>query len=290
MKLLNMMLIIILSCISVYAVDYFAYKAETAPTIDGVIGYSEWANLTVDMVCPDILNAPNQGSVIIGSENGPLPSDASAQVYITWDASNLYIAIDVTDNNQNWRAYSPGPYNSQDAFQVCFNLNKVGTRYIGDDPASDTAIWDIVADTADAAGAGIYSHGRAFSNIEQIQIEAQTNASGYVIEAAIPWGQIDGDYLPAIGDEHGVGFMVLDFDNNALNALFTDFGEGENTIEQPSTWNTLRLISEDGCGLLSFSSGDVNNDCIVDLSDLSTLAVYWSKCTDPDDPECIDLR
>lgn len=291
MRFMNLILILVISCVSAYAVDYFAYTAETAPAIDGIINQGEWLSQPVNMVCPDILNSPNQGSVVVGATGGPAQSDASMEVFMMWDTDYLYIGIDAADNNKNWLSYSPGPYNGQDAFQMCFNFfNRSGVNFADNNPASDTSIWDIVADTADSAGAGIYSHGRQFGDIEQIQIDSSVNSTGYMIEVAIPWAQIEAGYTASTGDEHGVGLIVLDFDNNGLNALFTDFGSGQNTISQPATWNTLRLVNAEGCGVLPLSSGDVNNDCVVDLKDFSIIASYWAGCTNPSDAKCIDLR
>ena len=49
-------------------------------------------------------------------------------------------------------------------------------------------------------------------------------------------------------------------------------------------------ILENECGAWDFLWADFDEDCDVDISDLSQLAADWLDCSRPYDPGCIDLR
>jgi len=52
------------------------------------------------------------------------------------------------------------------------------------------------------------------------------------------------------------------------------------------------MVHENDCGALSYGylPGDLNKDCLVDLSDFAVMAANWLECTLPTDVTCVDAR
>jgi len=48
-------------------------------------------------------------------------------------------------------------------------------------------------------------------------------------------------------------------------------------------------IKENDCGVWGYDSVDMNQDCQIDLWDLSSLVQHWLECTFPE-PGCSDYR
>lgn len=83
------------------------------------------------------------------------------------------------------------------------------------------------------------------------------------------------------------------------NTVLTDDRTAEITHTADSTvdgdYETVAIdevtvdIYEDECGHWDFSAMDFNQDCVVDLLDLSTFIDDWLVCTQPHETGCVDL-
>lgn len=83
------------------------------------------------------------------------------------------------------------PYNGQDVIQLVFNPHNDQSNMFVDpngDPGT-AAIYDMVVDTSDEFGPDIYRHGPQLTTDQRasIAIDGQITATGYILEAAIPW-------------------------------------------------------------------------------------------------------
>jgi len=210
-------------------------------TPDGVISPAEQAGML-----SFLLAWPSDD----GWQAGP-GSPASATVYVSWDASNLYVSADViNDTTAGFNQPSPGPYNGSDVFQPTFSPYNAGGPFApGGDGTSDLGtpiIYDIVVNTSDSAGPSIFGHGPPSTATTAGAVVGGTdNAGGYVVEASIPWSSaMGGAYTPSVGDMHGLSFILVDFDGGNLQTIFTDFGNGANTIGNASSWNKVTLVPE----------------------------------------------
>ena len=127
-------------------------------------------------------------------------------------------------------------------------------------------------------GPDIYRHGPKldWDEYESITVAGTINddESGYTLEAIIPWAtamdDADPDYVPSIGDEHGLSFILLSFgqEGGAANAtLYTDFGEGVNTIGDSTTWNSISLTGP----LFVAAPGDFDGNGQLDVADIDLL-------------------
>ena len=209
-----------------------------SPTIDGVISAAEaGSQLVVPMVWPVATGWEIPG-------NAPSADDLSATWYVSWDANNLYIAADVKDNTQDWTGNDGGPFNVQDTAQPTFNPhNDPGCGF----PAC-AAIYDLAIDNKDGTGAGIYRHGPSGWDASPVSVAgSKDGTAGYVLESAIPWSTaVGGGYTPANGDVHGLSFILVSQDDGNGTILYTDFGNGSNTIGNSASWNSITLVPEPG--------------------------------------------
>ncbi len=271
-------------CVSISALAKINYNipyAAVTPLYDGVISAGEWDDaLAVNVSYADFITN-GIGTSITAST--PDAADISGVYYFKWDQTYLYMAFVVTDDMLQWRKAYPGPYNGQDAVQICFN------PYNSASAVFETGAWifDIVAETSDTQGADIYRHtGPLNTDPNNIASTISETNDGYVIEAAIAWQEIKSSLTATQGDIHGIGLMILDFDGSVADNLLCDFGSGANVIGDPAQWNTMTLVGAGGCGSQGRYLGDVNADCYVDLSDFAILAQSWFDCTDPANADC----
>ena len=129
----------------------------------------------------------------------------------------------------------------------------------------------MVVDTSDDFGTDVYRHGALFKPGQADDVASvgtkdgngtAAEGAGYTLEMALPWSiamdDVDSGYVPQVNDQHGLSFILVSYNGEQGEAsevatLFTDFGNGVNTIGDPTTWNSITLIAG---GLL----GDVNLD------------------------------
>jgi hypothetical protein len=247
------------------------------PVIDGVITAAEMAGqLEVSM------EWPFDNGFIAFEGAGTSRADLSAKWYVSWDDKTLNFSAVVADNTPDFRIDSGGvgnvPYNAQDLIQPCFNpFNNPDHPFPPDPGGGPAAIYDMVVDTADGFGPDIYRHGATLSEESHaaIKIEGKKTATGYILEAAVPWSIAMDDvapkYAPKIGDEHGLSFILVSFNGQDgatpdIATLYTDFGGGANTIGDPTTWNKLMLAAS------RTKPGDFNSNGVLDAADINLLS------------------
>ncbi len=249
------------------------------PTIDGTITAAEMSGqLAIPMSWP----FPDGFLAFAGAGSGV--DDISATWYVSWDDTNLNMSAVVLDNTPDFQISSGGtgnvPYNAQDLIQPVFNPNNdQGHTFIDNQPPGEpffeeevAAIYDMVVNTSDEFGPDVYRHGVALDSTQHasITIEGQETATGYILEMSLPWAVAmdfeDASYIPQENDVHGLGFILVSFDDVRVGAtpdhatLYTDFGEGLNTIGAPTTWNTVTLVA-------GAADADIDDDGDVDGQD-----------------------
>lgn len=283
MKYTRIALILLCCVTAAMAVDRFVPETSTVPAIDGDLSTGWDDALTFRMEAPEITQSPVLGTIV--SFDPDNDADLSADVYVKWDATNLYLAVEVADQSLNWLQPASGPFNNQDCAQMVFNLNEnPAAVYLDDAP-----IYDFVPQTSDSAGPVLYKHDGSMFSLPNASIDGDVLANGYTVELAIPWSDFDG-YVPAVGDRHGFGVILVDYDFGFLETLMFDFGAGQSVINTPGAWNSMILVGADGCGEDGFHAGDVNADCYVDLNDFAELAAFWGTCTQPGGAGCVNVN
>jgi len=290
-RYISLIVVLTVSHLAVATITYTARNTAVLPTIDGILDCGEWDDATtILMVYPNIVTAPKEGSLVINNAPNPGSADCSGTWYVKWDNQYVYIACRVYDNVFKWLQSTPGPYNGQDAVQLCFNLGNDPCAVFVDGKGTKTVIFDIVPQTSSGTGPSIFRHGDVLPVDADCAVNGQILSDGYIVEAKIAWSLFDAVYSPQIGDAHGIGLMFVDFDSFAPRTLMTDFGNGQNVIGTPSKWNKLILSGADGCAEWGFPDGDINKDCKVDFEDFALLAGDYMKCSDVGNPNCSDVR
>lgn len=282
MKCVLSIIFVMMTVCQSWAVEYIVPQTDQKPTVDGVISAGEWADaLKVTMVYPAITQSPNEGAIPPGFAAPDNAADLSADCYLTWDNDNIYVAFRVYDQTQCWIDEQPlytGA--SGDMAQFCLNPNNAAGAHVNGGGAT---IYDFVVDTLSSAGPSYSDRGGLGGVVEMTGVAL---SDGYVIEAAISWSQVG--ITPKYGQVHGCGFVLIDTDNStSWDVLMADFSNaGAWAMFPTGGYNTMRLVSADGCGLSPTSQSDLNYDCKTNLEDLSIFAQHWANCTDPADPAC----
>ena len=240
-----------------------------------------------------------RGALLLEGSGSPA-EELSATWYVSWDDLNLNLSAVVLDDTPDFRLDSNGgnrPYNAQDVIQPVFNpRNSEFSSFVDPTPADEdpvdaiAAIYDVVVNTADDFGPDVYRHGPGLTDEQHaaISIAGQETDTGYILEMALPWSVAMDDYLPfdppyepMLGDEHGLSFILLSFNQEAgatadIATLYTDFGKGENTIADPFSWNLITLADAlDVCN--PDSHGDLDANGSVEFADFLVLSANFGK-------------
>ncbi|MBP6017077.1 MAG: hypothetical protein KA586_10185 [Candidatus Promineofilum sp.] len=214
------------------ASDVVAPRTATAPTIDG--NAAEWLDL------------PTYSSPYIAftSDSWDGSDDLAASWQVMWDDANLYLLVNVADDihaqnqtgNQTFRGDSVelqidadraddyGPSLSPDDFQITISPGDFATippsafRFQG---TSDGSMLDAATP-------------------HSIVLAAVSTGSGYLLEAAIPWRDVN--LTPAAGLVVGLAVNVNDNDRPgvALQEMMKSSVAGRR-FGDPTTWGTLTL-------------------------------------------------
>ncbi|WP_420645048.1 protein kinase domain-containing protein [Candidatus Leptofilum sp.] len=204
-----------------------------APTIDGNL--DEWLGVTPVLAAHRTFEDASWD----GSE------DLTAAWQLAWDGNNLYLAVTVTDDihaqsqsahlifqgdsvdmqlDTNRQGDLSNSLNSDD-FQITFSP--------GDFNALPPSVWRW---TATSGGTIVDAPDHA------IIVQSRRTESGYVVEAAVPWRDLN--VTPSTGLVLGASFNATDNDQvgTAVQELFYSH-VASRTLLSPNTWGTLTLTS-----------------------------------------------
>lgn len=191
------------------------YTTATIPVIDG-IEEPLWNNYA-----PFSLNL-----MPVGSVSGA--ADLSATYQVMRDANNLYVLVNVTD--EDLRNDSPENYND-DAIELFIDMgnNKNGT-YAANDFSFTFAVND----------ATVYeSKHNATTGVTFFQ---GSKTGGYIMEIQIPWSTLLG--APAAGDFMGVDVHVNDDDGGGARDAKKSWKDGtDNAWQSTSVLGTLQVAA-----------------------------------------------
>lgn len=279
MRNLNLLLILTLViCTAALANNrnYNVPKADTAVTIDGTLSSGEWDDaIAVIIEYPDIVTPPKVGTLREGSLE-PTAEQFSALVYLKWDDDNLYVAFEVTDDYFNETA-------GRDEPQICFNLlNNPNASYL-----TEAVVWNLPANGPINANNGLEP--------TVSTVAGSVTDTGYIVEASIAWSDFASiqSYTPAVNDIHGIGFAMQDHNEaGGRDHFLLDFGDGDLNMSDPTSWNTIMLVNQEDLvlGDWGYMPADFDDSGLVNLSDFAVVMQQWLSCTNPEDPDCIDVR
>ena len=212
----------------------FAYQVETPPAIDGQL--NEWASHMYGI--PYEAYDP-ESRELRGNLSGP--SDLYGRFYTGWDADNLYLGIEVTDDVHVQIEGGRYLYKGDDV-EIQIDANLLGDFY-------DSSLSSDDGQVGLSAGDFSLREPEAYiwrpPSLEQpgtmIALAARETGSGYTLEAAIPWWTLGG--RPPI--ETAVGFCLSLSDNDVPGTA-----QQQTLIStaptrkwgDPTTWGTLILV------------------------------------------------
>ncbi len=285
-----------LTCVDDYAQGYpTIFKTGATITIDGVINTAEWAGAE---------KVASRTAGGIGSfrdqwlNNDPLNPTTYADTYVTYDASNFYIAHKM--NNVKYSTIG-GTWNwwENSHLQAVFffdNLadtstpdNTLDVSYIfragaaGAVPSTDPAVYDIMYTRHGARSQwGGSWEGLPYTKTLpagcQISYSVNTTTKVMQIEMKIPFSAMPELTNTAQGAKIGLSFNLKDDTGRALTSItgeewpyLTYYGDPESYRNvNPQAGVTLAK-----CGDMA---GDFVADCVVNTQDIIDFAKHWLDC------------
>jgi endo-1,4-beta-D-glucanase Y len=196
---------------------YKIYNTNTPPTIDG----------EVDELWNDPLIQPITATkTLVGTIANS--SDLSGTAKIMWDNTNVYVLAVVTDNIKT--NDSPNSY-EDDAVEFYFDINNDKATTYGANDVQYSFGWN------DGTVVGTLPSGRSSAGIVYTSV---STATGYIIEASIPWTTLQG--TPAKDQSIGIDFMINDDDDGSGRDKKLSWNAGEdNAWQDPSLFGTAVL-------------------------------------------------
>ncbi|MBN1925139.1 MAG: lamin tail domain-containing protein [Prolixibacteraceae bacterium] len=184
-------------------------STDTPPLIDGIMD-DVWGTG----------NGYNLENYLAGSAVSS--TDFSAYFKTLWDADNLYVLVDVTDDV---KIYDSGEVWQDDAVEVYIDINNDKQTSYGADDVQYSFRWNDFS---------VYSNNGRTDGV-QFSISGSTN--GYLLEVSFPWETL-GLNVPKAGDMLGFDVHVHDDDDGGER----DTKKGWFTSEDQS-WNNPSLFA-----------------------------------------------
>ena len=209
--------------------------AATTPTIDGTISAGEYDDAYhIPLVWPAVTN-------VCGTQKyqEPTPADFSADYYLKWDATYLYVGVKVYDDLM---VFGTKSY-PNDHVTLAINPSLAGIT-------TDDAVFYQMYRSATGT-TGIDTAFNLAWSPDNAVMESAVQGDGYSIEVAYAWADL-GIASPAVGQKHGFAILIADKDVNTpdFNAIdeggtgtfLYDSGEGDDqVIGKPYLYRTVTL-------------------------------------------------
>ncbi|MEX0788470.1 MAG: sugar-binding protein [Anaerolineales bacterium] len=205
----------------------YAPLRSSAPTIDGDLG--EWATISY------VADACTYGcSLWSGS------TDMSGTYYLTWDASNLYLAVRVRDDAHVSIARGSRMYRG-DIVEIQFDAN-LDTDFTQKTLSlDDTQLGLSPGNFGSLAPEAYRWYPKAYAgSAASVHVQADSTSDGYTLEASIPWTLLGA--TPSAGNRYGFALSLSD-DDTAGTTLQQTLVSSVSTrkLLDPTTWGTLIL-------------------------------------------------
>lgn len=209
-----------------------AIPLAAPPTIDGNL--SEWGGAPTYTSAYRVFSAPGWN----GTE------DLTAVWRLAWDAANLYIGVEVTDDTHVQTETGNLIYRG-DSLDIQFDTNRNGDFGDGLSP-DDFQITFSPGNFGSLPPSAFRFQGRANGAIldapggNNVTVQAIQTATGYTLEAAIPWGDLS--LTPQEGLVIGIALNASDNDTpgTAVQEVMMSH-VSTRTLTDPRGWGTLTL-------------------------------------------------
>ncbi|MBK8904698.1 MAG: hypothetical protein IPM53_26195 [Anaerolineaceae bacterium] len=209
-----------------------AVRLAVPPAIDGSLG--EWT----------AVEAVSSGNRVYSVAGWDGTADCTAVWQLAWDDANLYVAVRVTDDTHVQNASGNLIYRG-DSVDMQFDTNRQGDY--GSSLSPDD--FQITLSPGNFAGSGPTAfryQGTDTGGIldapggHQVNVAAQPTSTGYTLEAAIPWTDLN--LTPSPGLTIGLSLNANDNDTPGTTVQEVMMSNNPNrTLTDPTTWGTLTL-------------------------------------------------
>jgi endo-1,4-beta-D-glucanase Y len=191
------------------------YSTSTAPTIDGTIEAS-WSSYPATSITKVIIPTISSST------------DLSATFQSRWDASALYILMNVTDDVKKNDSPASNVYDD-DAVEIYIDINNDKATTYGANDFEYTFRWN---------DATLYEKN---SRLTGVVLGQTTTATGYIMEIKIPWSTLTLS-SPAAGVLVGFDVMINDDDDGGTRDGKMSWNAGtDNAWQDPSLFGTVIL-------------------------------------------------
>jgi hypothetical protein len=201
---------------------------NTPPTIDGNLG--EWS-----------LPWNNANHVTFGADRWDNPEDLSSRFMIGWDANNLYIAVQVTDEDYVQNAQGENLFMG-DSLEILFDANLHGdfnSDNLNDDDFQ-LGISPGYTEPGERTEAYLWFPRDRAGSRSEVRTAAVRLDEGYQVETAIPWSVFD--TIPQENRSYGFVFSVSDNDRTGQVDQQTMVSNIRvRRLSDPTTWGNLTL-------------------------------------------------
>ena len=209
-----------------------AVRLTAQPTIDGSLG--EWTDAP----------AVSSGNRVYSVAGWDGTADCTAVWQLAWDDANLYVAVRVTDDTHVQNASGNLIYRG-DSVDMQFDTN----RQDGVSSSLGPDNFQITLSPGSFAGSGPAAfryQGTDSGGIldapggHHVTVAAQQTSTGYTLEAAIPWTDLN--LTPSPGLTIGLSLNANDNDTPGTAVQEVMLSNNPNrTLSDPTTWGTLTL-------------------------------------------------
>lgn len=209
-----------------------APNLAVAPAIDGELG--EWTvGSYLSPVC------------VYGCSLRSGDADLSAQVYLGWDASNLYLAVQVRDDKIVVVRSGRNLYLSDDV-EIQFDAN-LAADFSSTSLSSDDYQIGLSAGNFGTISPNAYRwYPRSTEGaLSAVVVKGKQLADGYTLEAKIPWTVFG--VTPVAGAKYGFAVSVSDDDQSGTAVQQSMISTvASRKLLNPTTWGTLVLAPSGG--------------------------------------------
>ena len=153
------------------------------------------------------------------------PKDLSANIYLMWDSSNLYIFAKIIDNMPLVNSKTKGDIWNGDGIEITIPGYQIGLG-AGDGRANRPSIWIWQKSRSPAGG--------------EIFVQKTVEPAGYVMEAKIPWMEL-GNIPPKAGETMGFDIAVDDADETWQRKSQFVWNGDYLFYKDPAVWGTLKF-------------------------------------------------
>jgi hypothetical protein len=201
---------------------------SSAPSVNG--DWGEWTTTEYPIK-----------SVVYGATNWSGSADLQGAYRVGWDATNLYLAVKVTDDKYVQNSSGDNLYKG-DSLELLLDSNLAGDAAMRSLSVDDYQLGISPGNPSVGSSpeAYLWFPANKKGKLTNVQIGAVAMTGGYRVEVAIPWSVFG--VTPSSGQQYGFAVSVSDNDNTSANVQQSMISSApDRSLVDPTTWGVLTL-------------------------------------------------